>query len=377
MKIHLNKLSIIIGLLAASAASSAFGSVDVSGYVNAFAVGSDSVESDDGELLIDNGYSLQTALRLVASSDLSSSLRAEAHYEVRPTFSSVYNDSTSGKFDRAFLQYQGDTFDLTLGRQAVTFGGARYINPTDIFLPYTPQTLNIEYRIGVDAARVQWYPGNGWNIDAGLVEADGRVSSSNSGYFLNVKRSASKADTAITYIEIEQMQMIGASIETSIKDAGIWGEFAYSDWSDASLQKDYTRLSVGADYSPIEDLYIAAEYHYNGAGGCDPNDYVVCGSGAAYDVGGVFLLGENYLILGGSYTKSALNTWSASVFSNLNDQSMLFNIAIEHSLSDNLYLGAGVYLTMGDQPAQISPLVLGSEFGSSPSMLYGNLKYYF
>ena len=57
--------------------------------------------------------------------------------------------------DRLNIQLQFDQGDLTIGRQAITFGSARIINPTDVFLPYNVTALNTEYRIGVDAIRYQ------------------------------------------------------------------------------------------------------------------------------------------------------------------------------------------------------------------------------
>ena len=57
--------------------------------------------------------------------------------------------------DRLNVQFQFEDSDLTIGRQSIDLGSARMIKPTDIFSPFNLQTINTEYRIGVDAFRYQ------------------------------------------------------------------------------------------------------------------------------------------------------------------------------------------------------------------------------
>ena len=64
-------------------------------------------------------------------------------------------NKTYQNLDRLNIQFQFDDSDLTIGRQSIDLGSARMIKPTDIFLPFNLQTLNTEYRIGVDAFRYQ------------------------------------------------------------------------------------------------------------------------------------------------------------------------------------------------------------------------------
>ena len=44
--------------------------------------------------------------------------------------------------------------DLTIGRQAVTFGTAYFWNPLDIFRPFDPTQFDRDYKSGVDAIRL-------------------------------------------------------------------------------------------------------------------------------------------------------------------------------------------------------------------------------
>ena len=74
--------------------------------------------------------------------------------------------------DRLNVQWQTSAGDLTVGRQAMTFGSARVINPTDVFLPFNVQALNTEYRVGIDGIRFQRPLGDLGELDLGIVLGD-------------------------------------------------------------------------------------------------------------------------------------------------------------------------------------------------------------
>lgn len=57
--------------------------------------------------------------------------------------------------DRFNLNYSNDFLDLIAGRQAVSFGSGRFINPTDVLVPYPLTQIDKEEREGVDALRLK------------------------------------------------------------------------------------------------------------------------------------------------------------------------------------------------------------------------------
>ncbi len=72
------------------------------------------------------------------------------------------DNELAGRFwlDRYNIKYSFNSMDLTLGRQAVTFGKAYFWNPLDVFLPFSSYQLDRDYKAGVDAIRLDIALGN-------------------------------------------------------------------------------------------------------------------------------------------------------------------------------------------------------------------------
>jgi hypothetical protein len=58
---------------------------------------------------------------------------------------------------------------------------------------------------------------------------------------------------------------------------------------------------------------------------------------------------------------------------NLNDQSLLNNVLVEHSFKEDVYINLGMYLPIGKK----SPLIPKSEFGNYPTVTYTSIRLYF
>jgi hypothetical protein len=269
--------------------------------------------------------------------------------------------------DRFNVQINLDSGDLTIGRQPITFGAARIINPTDVFLPFDVQTLNTEYRVGIDAIRFQRPIGQLSELDVGVVLGDN--GNENSAAFGRLKSNFRGSDFEFTFIRFSEQQLIGFGIETTLGQFGSWLETA-----SVSGDEDYNRTSLGLDYGFNTRWFGMLEYHYNGAGADDPADYLNLLTGTPYQTGGVFLLGKHYLSPSLSWQVSPLTSVSLTIIANLKDESMFANLSADFSLSDNLYLGISYFGFSGDKPSQTA---LGSEYGSNPDRLIASLRFYF
>lgn len=431
-------LGIGLGVIPTSkAASNIF-----SGYVKSYALYQDAIKVDgavENNTLIDSGFQSQNSLRLM-NSYLSAQGNVEIHYEIEPLYASnpIYSDDGTGvgstisiasnryryddlnpvfteiddntiviqNLDRLNYQYNGELGDLTVGRQVVSFGSARFINPTDIFVPFSIQTLNQEYRVGIDAIRFQADLGDFAMFDSGLIIGKD-AKAENSAAFLRGKNSISGNDIEGMIIFLDDAWLAGGGIERAIGDFGFWFETAYMHWRDkriilSELETDgqnefhtqspenlktvpltpenYWRSSVGFDYSLSDNVIAMFEYHYNGAGSGEPEEYNKLRNFKSYQKAGVFLLGKHYLIPAVSWIASPLMSVSASAFINVKDRSTFFNIKGERSWSDNLYSDFGLYLSTGKNfytdETQLK-LNYGSEFGGYPTSLYASLRYYF
>ncbi len=448
-------LALILSSALASSSVCYADGISFSGYVKSYALAQDSitienrnVESLDAgaeDQSIAGNFQSQNSLRLMTSYLSGTTGNFEVHYEVQPLYFSnsdmaayYTNDSLGAingtispatnqyrfkdfdavltdvgnhgvvlqNLDRFNYQYSNQYGDLTIGRQVLSFGSSRFINPTDIFIPFAIQTLNQEYRVGIDAIRYKADVGDFAVIDMGLVIGeDGKKQ--NSAAFLRGKNSVNGNDIEAIAIILDDAWLLGGGIERAIGDFGFWFEIAYMDWQQSAVDENlvieelsantlpstlvtpytnnYWRTSIGSDYALNEEVIIMIEYHYNGAGSNNVDEYTELATQAPYQKAGVYLYGEHYIIPALTWLASPLVSLSASAFYNIDDRSVFLTINSETSWSDNLYSDFGVYISHGDtlqyqgstSEASRGNYVFGSEFGAYPLSLYASLRYYF
>ena len=257
--------------------------------------------------------------------------------------------------------------DLYLGRQAISWGSAHVINPTDIIAPYSFSNLNTEEKGGVDALRLRMPVGAMSEIDIGYVAGD-EFSYAESALFARARLYAAGADMSLLLMDFKENLLIGGDITRSIGGAGSWIEAAYvlpdalgSDGSDADQQ--YTTVSTGMDYNFGPKFYGYAEYHFNSPGKNDPAEYT------AYTEGTIYLLGRHYAAIGGTYQLTPLIPVSGMVLMNITDISANFSLNIDYNFTKDVYISGGCYLGAGESQS--------TEFASYPDLYYISVKLYF
>ncbi len=380
-----------------------------SGYMKSFAVAQSPIEVEGLPTEVDNFHSLyqsQNALRLMADAFSGDDIAWQLHYEVTPIFLSrsidnnPFSDTTFSSADNSYrladinatfgnssskrVTYQNldrmnarvnlESGDLTIGRQVISLGSARMINPTDVFLPFKVTTLNQEYRTGIDMIRFQKPMGDLSEIDIGLVLGED-AKTENSAVFIKGQTNWKGSDLTVTAIRFAEQNLLGSGVESSIGNMGVWFETAW-----VFGDENYNRTSLGVDYSFSAHVFGQVEYHYNGAGEADPGRYGELDEHIAYQKGGVFLLGKNYLMPSLSWTVTPILTLAISSLVNLNDASVFVNASGSYSLGDEIGMDFGIYIFCGDELAyqQAPPAVMiQSEYGSSSDLAYVSLKYYF
>ncbi|MFP6808779.1 MAG: hypothetical protein VB957_16615 [Pseudomonadales bacterium] len=370
-----------------------------SGYAKSFAVAQDKISTDFFE--IPQTYQSQNSIRIMW--EQSKGIRGiQIHYELSPVFLSRQQAVESATFsivgdtyrltdiqsslsdeddktqlyqnlDRLNVQWRFDHGDLTIGRQAITFGSARMINPTDIFLPFNVQTFNQEYRAGVDAIRYQTPFGDLGEIDIGIVLGED-AKPENSAAFLQLKANVDGKDLQLAITQFAEQTLVGVGIQTALGDFGFWFEIA-----DVSGDLDYLRASIGLDYAFTENIFGMVEYHYNGAGSDDPAEYLALFNILPYQRGGVFLLGQEYLMPSLSFQLSPLWNFGIQSIINLSDQSAFVSISAEYYLAENFYMDFGYYHFEGDELTTLVPGIprFQSEYGTNPDVLYASIRFYF
>ncbi|MCK5683742.1 hypothetical protein KAJ27_06460 [bacterium] len=273
--------------------------------------------------------------------------------------------------DRAYFTYSTENLDFFVGRQAVSFGSGRFINPTDVLVPYLLTQIDKEEREGVDALRLKVPISEMGEFDAGVVFGK-KGKNKNNAYYLNAKYPVLNWDTSVMVMQFRENMLLGLDLQGDISGAGIWLESAHVRIKDSDA---YYRFSMGLDFNFPWDLYTFLEYHYNGAGTAKNEDYYSNSSTKPYTDGGVYLLGRHYLTFGLTYEISPLIGFSQSVIVNLNDSSFLFLPKIEYNIFENQYIDFGIFLGVGE--ASSSQSNLQSEFGAYHDSAYVGYRVYF
>ncbi len=290
--------------------------------------------------------------------------------------------------DRLALELKTSYADFLLGRQAISWGSARAINPTDVLAPFAFQELDTEERIGIDALRVRVPLGALSELDGGYVFGKD-LQSDKSAFFLRSKFDLSKSDVSLLLVGFRENLLIGFDIARSIGGAGFWLEAAnvfvdrLKNGSTGS-ENAYFRATVGLDYSFGGKIYTFVEYHYNGAGAGQPTDYLFNLLTPAYAEGSVYLMGKHYLLPGMTYQLTPLVILSVQSLYNVEDHSAFIASQTEYNLAENIYVSAGVFIGMGRRAEIVAglpmPLLPGrfhSEFGGYPDIYFSSFKIYF
>ena len=292
----------------------------------------------------------------------------------------IENFSIYHNLDRFSFSFQLPFTELIAGRQAIGWGSARIINPTDILTPFGFNALDTEERYGIDAVRMI-FPIKSLNeIDIGYVFGD-EFHYKNSAFFLRTKIYVLETDIAFPFIGFRGNLLSGIDIARSLGGAGIWCEAAHvftdvlDNETEHSNDNDYFRLSLGADYNFSEKFYGYIEYHFNSIGSNNADSYLNQLTTCAYTEGAVYLLGKHYCGLGGRYEITPLLPGSFMVLYNFSDNSVCLLPELEYNIRSDIYISLGAIIGLGKKAE--SPFAFNSEFGIYPDAGYISLRIYF
>lgn len=291
--------------------------------------------------------------------------------------------------DRFVFTFKTSAADIILGRQALAWGSARLVNPTDVLSPFSFNELDKEERTGVDALRVRIPLGAMEELDMGVVAGD-KFKAGNNAFYLRGKTHAVNTDISAMAMTFRNHLLLGLDLARSIGGAGAWLEAAYVI-PDALLkngtagEKNYFRASAGVDFNFSPKTYGFVEYHFNSAGRNEPDDYLSLVGTLPYRDGAVYLLGRHYVGVGSTYQISPLLPFTGLLIANISDLSFVFAPSVDYNISQNIYLGGGAYIGVGKRPEILpdsprpdpQPGLLHSEFGAYPDMIYASFRVYF
>ena len=262
--------------------------------------------------------------------------------------------------------------DVIVGRQAIAWGSARVVNPTDVIAPFTYSELDTEDRPGVDAVRVRVPIGALSEVDVGYVFGR-NFAVDRSAFFVRSQFNAAETDLSPLLVRFREQLLLGIDVARGIGSVGAWieGTRVFTMGRDAS---DYFRVSTGIDYSFGGETYGFIEYHFNGAGVRDPEDYLANLNRPTYRDAAVYLMGTYYFALGITHQLTPLVVLSGQFLANVTDPSFFFAPAIEYNIAQDFYLSAGAFIGIGDRPQGGH---FQSEFGGYSNILFFSFRIYY
>ncbi|MBN1608896.1 MAG: hypothetical protein JW940_19875 [Polyangiaceae bacterium] len=287
--------------------------------------------------------------------------------------------------DRASVKYRLGRADIELGRQAITFGKAHFWNPLDVFLPFDARQFDREYKLGVDALRVDVPIGltSGLNLIAAPGRVDGARVTARSWYgsaaLVHAFTNVADYDLALQAGKIYGGTQFGGGVAGQIGPIDVRGEATYvrtlHERADRVPLPNHWVAVAGLGLTFDSSLTLDAEYLYNGAG----DDDSLTAALARVSAGRSLQMSEHVAGALVSYDLLPILTGSAATLVSLSDGSFVVQPGLTYSVSDESDLLAGALVAFGKRPRSGAGLVpeLRSEFGTYPNVGYAQYRCYF
>jgi hypothetical protein len=299
--------------------------------------------------------------------------------------------------DRLAVKLSLPWFDVTVGRQAITFGKTYFWNPLDVFLGFDPRQFDRDYKPGVDALRVDVPLGEAAGLTlvgvAGrspervrLGPAGPRAELAEAGADWHGSALVARVvatlwgwDFSLQGGKVYGGYQVGAGLAGELGPLEVRAEGAYFHALGAGLEPfpapSHGSLVAGLGHTFQSSLSLQAEYFYNGGG--EAGDLLVALGRVAS--GHSVHLSEHLVGVLVSYELHPLVKGSLAWLFSASDLSSLVQPGIVVSVADEAELLVGASLCFGARPTGPSALEPGlqSEFGTYPNFYYLEFKYYF
>ena len=294
--------------------------------------------------------------------------------------------------DRAWLRIALERADITVGRQAITFGKTWLWNPLDLFLPFGATRFDRDYKPGADALRVDLALGD--FSGATLVGVPGRERSGappagagddwyRSALVARAFGNARGWDLAAQGGKVLGGYHLGGAAAGELGGLELRGEAAWFAPLDgtgpgappagSAVDRHLGAVAGAGRGFAFRDLQLQAEYFYNGAARGDLEDrFALVGEGdlrhtSRHLLGGL-ASGRIHPLVSGSLAL----LWAPG------DGSRLAQPGIAWSAADEVEVVAGAVLARGRRPSgsTAADLRFHSEFGTWPDFYYLETRIY-
>ena len=279
------------------------------------------------------------------------------------------------RFDRLNVGWSPTrSMDLSVGRQAVSWGTTLFLTPADPFLPFSPSDPFRQFRGGVDAGRLRLYPGPLSSLDLVVRPTDTAVGEELTALLrgLTTWKNWELSGWGGTLYG-DRAAALGAA-----GGVGVWAVRV-----EAVIREIRGRVvgrgSLGLDrilQIDGRDLFVVLEYQRDGLAAAGPSEYLDILESREFQRGELQVLGRDEAVFQASYQLHPLWSLGGLWLWNLNDRSALLAPTFGYSAGDEASIGGGVYFGFGKN--EITPeRPLPSEYGLSGTTGYVSLSWFF
>ncbi len=173
-------------------------------------------------------------------------------------------------FDRAYINYSSDKWEIRVGRQRINWGINDTWNPNDLFNTFNFLDFDYEERPGADAVRVQRYLSGQSYIEAAYKFAS---DNENDVFGLRYGFNTSGYDLQFSAGKFRQDWTAGLGWAGNIKNAGFKGELQLFNELSEKNDSILASFSSTIDYSFRNGIYVSSSYLYNSTGSNKPSTF--------------------------------------------------------------------------------------------------------
>lgn len=170
--------------------------------------------------------------------------------------------------DRAAYKLRFDDLTLGIGRQPVDWGSGRFWQPLNVFGAFAPTDLDTDFKPGIDAAVLEWYPSPFSSLTAvHAFSPSGSDGIKDSSALYLRSQVGERSEFALMAGHVIGNEIVGASFETDWAGLGWRVEAAHYHLEQSAETAVF--WIAGVDYQFEEGTFLGIEWYDHGLGATD------------------------------------------------------------------------------------------------------------
>ena len=288
------------------------------------------------------------------------------------------------EIDRAVYKHRYQNTTFALGRQSIDWGSGKLWQPLNVFGAFSPTDLDTDYKPGIDAAKLDWFPTDFSSVTAVYAFSANELNNNTNTALYYRSQVGEQSEFALLAAGVIGNRILGASFESAWGGMGWHIEAAHFNTKES---EDSLFSIAGLTYQFSNGTLLTAEWYNNSRGADDTTSLIntdvltdrliIYGlqQQLSQNVLGVSINKDLTPLLSGSYTllASPLKDIDGKL-----STSLLHQVNLSYSVSNESDLlfsyqfanGRGLKLLGLEQKAQ-------SEFGHIPTSITLRLRFYF